>query len=153
FSGIKGIEPDIGWNLERTEMAMDPAYIAQIKRLMEWEAARTAPPEGFPHLPDLPAGRYTSQEYYDLEQEHIWKKSWLFAAHIDEVPDPGCFMKWENTGAPIIIVHGMDGEVRAFYNTCRHRGAPVVTVDKGRSPRLMCGYHNWTYKSDGELVG
>ena len=132
---------------------MVQSYIDQIKRLMEWEAARTAPPKGFPHLPDLPAGRYTSQEYYDLEQTHIWKKSWLFAAHKDEVPDPGCFMKWDNAGQPMIIVHGMDGKIRAFYNTCRHRGAPVVTVEKGRSSRLMCGYHNWTYKTDGELIG
>lgn len=134
-------------------MAMDPSYIEQIKRLMEWEAARTAPPQGFPHLPDLPAGRYTSQEYYDLEQAHIWKKSWLFAAHKDEVPDPGCFMKWENAGQPAIIVHGMDGQIRAFYNTCRHRGAPVVREEKGLSSRLICGYHNWTYKTDGELIG
>ena len=132
---------------------MDQSYIDQIKRLMEWEAARSAPPEGFPHLPDLPAGRYTSQEYYDLEQTYIWKKSWLFAAHKDEVPDPGCFMKWENAGQPVIIVHGMDGHIRAFYNTCRHRGAPVVLEERGRSSRLMCGYHNWTYKTDGELIG
>lgn len=132
---------------------MDQCTIDTIKRLMEWEAGRTAPPEGFPHLPDLPAGRYTSQEYYDLEQRHVWKKSWLFAAHLDEVPEPGCFMKWENAGPPIVIVHGMDGVVRAFYNTCRHRGAPVVTAERGRSPRLICGYHNWTYKTDGELVG
>jgi phenylpropionate dioxygenase-like ring-hydroxylating dioxygenase large terminal subunit len=43
--------------------------------------------------------------------------------------------------------------VRAFYNTCRHRGAPVVTADRGKASRLMCGYHNWTYKTDGTLVG
>ena len=132
---------------------MDQQTVDTIKRLMEWEAARTRPPEGFPPLPDLPAGRYTSQEYYDLEQQHIWKKSWLFAAHLDEVPEPGSFMQWDNAGQPLIIVHGMDGVVRAFYNTCRHRGAPVVTVQSGRTPRLMCGYHNWTYKTDGELVG
>lgn len=132
---------------------MDQQTVETIKRLMEWEAGRSAPPEGFPSLPDMPAGRYTSQEYYDLEQQHIWKKSWLFAAHLDEVPEPGSFMQWDNAGQPLIIVHGMDGVVRAFYNTCRHRGAPVVTVQKGRTPRLMCGYHNWTYKTDGELVG
>lgn len=132
---------------------MDQQTVDTIKRLMEWEAARGSPPEGFPPLPDLPAGRYTSQEYYDLEQQHIWKKSWLFAAHLDEVPEPGSFMQWDNAGQPLIIVHGMDGKVRAFYNTCRHRGAPVVTQQSGRAPRLMCGYHNWTYKTDGELVG
>ncbi len=132
---------------------MDQQTVETIKRLMEWEAGRSAPPEGFPSLPDMPAGRYTSQEYYDLEQQYIWKKSWLFAAHLDEVPEPGSFMQWDNAGQPLIIVHGMDGVVRAFYNTCRHRGAPVVTVQRGRTPRLMCGYHNWTYKTDGELIG
>ncbi|MEY4240273.1 MAG: hypothetical protein RL339_2874 [Pseudomonadota bacterium] len=132
---------------------MDQAEVAALKAMMEGEGQRGAPPAGFPALPDLPAGRYTSPEYFALEQAHIFRKSWLFAAHIDEIPEPGCFMRWDNAGEPLIIVHGMDGEVRAFYNTCRHRGAPVVTVDRGKSPRLMCGYHNWTYKTDGSLVG
>jgi len=100
----------------------------------------------------MPAGRYTDANYYALEQEHVFRKSWLFAGHIDEVPEPGCYMRWHNAGDPIIIVHGMDGAVRAFYNTCRHRGAPVVTEEKGQSPRLVCGYHNWTYKTDGTLI-
>jgi len=132
---------------------MEPQEIETLKRLMEWESRRTAPPKNFPHLPDMPAARYTSQEYHDLERTHIFKKSWLFAAHLDDVPETGCFMKWHNAGDPIIIVHGMDGKVRAFYNTCRHRGAPVAIEERGKSARLMCGYHNWTYKTDGSLVG
>lgn len=132
---------------------LDDAEVARLKALMEWEGRRTAPPKGFPKLPDMPAARYTSEEYFALEQQHIFRKSWLFAGHIDEIPEPGCYMRWHNAGDPIVIVHGMDGVVRAFYNTCRHRGAPVVTQDRGKSSRLMCGYHNWTYKTDGSLVG
>ena len=132
---------------------IEPAEVERLKKLMEWEATRSAPPEGFPRLPDMPAARYTSEEYFQLEQEHIFRKSWLFAGHLDEIPEPGCYMRWHNAGDPIVIVHGMDGQVRAFYNTCRHRGAPVVTQDKGKSSRLMCAYHNWTYKTDGSLVG
>jgi phenylpropionate dioxygenase-like ring-hydroxylating dioxygenase large terminal subunit len=132
---------------------LDQAEVERIKALMEWEAGRKAPPKGFPKLPDMPAARYTSSEYFALEQEHIFGKSWLFAGHLDEIPEPGCYMRWHNAGDPIVIVHGMDGQVRAFYNTCRHRGAPVVTEDFGKSSRLMCSYHNWTYKTDGSLVG
>ena len=132
---------------------MDQTEIDRLKAQMEWEGARTAPPKDFPKLPDMPAARYTSEAYFELERQHIFRKSWLFAGHIDEVPEPGCYMRWDNTGDPIIIVHGTDGKVRAFYNTCRHRGAPVVTEDRGKSSRLMCGYHNWTYKTDGSLVG
>ena len=127
--------------------------IQRLKAMMEWEGQRSSPPRQFPRLPDMPAARYTSAQYYALETQYVFRQSWLFAGHMDEIPEPGCYMRWHNAGDPIVIVHGMDGEVRAFYNTCRHRGAPVVTQDKGRSARLMCGYHNWTYKTDGTLTG
>ena len=132
---------------------MDAQETALLKRMMEWEGARTALPEGFPALPDMPAARYTDPDYYRLETTRIFRRSWLWAAHIDELPEPGCFVTWHQAGDPIVIVHGMDGEVRAFYNTCRHRGAPVVTESSGKAPRLVCGYHNWTYATDGRLVG
>ena len=133
-------------------MGMNEQQISTLKRLMEYEAARTEPPVGFPHLPDLPAGRYTDQRFYELEKEHLWRKSWLFAAHIDEIPDAGSYMLWENAGQPVIIVHGDDGEIYAHYNTCRHRGAPIVTEKSGRKVRLTCKYHGWTYTHQGELV-
>ena len=133
-------------------MGISEAQISTIKRLMEYEAARTEPPADFPNLPDIPAGRYIDQRFFELEKEHLWRKSWLFAAHIDEVPDPGCYMLWENAGQPVIIVHGDDGQIYAHYNTCRHRGAPVVTEKKGRRSRLTCRYHGWTYTHQGELV-
>lgn len=126
--------------------------IDNLRLLMEYEAARTAPPAAFPNLPDLPAGRYTDPRFYELEQTHIWQKSWLFAAHIDELPEPGCFLLWEHTGQPTIIVHALDGSVRAFYNTCQHRGAPIVTEPSGRRSSLTCRYHGWSYNFDGELI-
>ena len=105
---------------------MDQTTIDQLRQLMEYEAARTQPPDGFPPLPDVPSGRYTDQRFYDLEQEHIFQKSWLLAGHIDEVPDPGCFRLWTNAGEPVLIVHATSGAINAFYNTCSHRGAPVA---------------------------
>jgi len=131
---------------------MDQQEIDTIRELMEYEAARKAPPEGFPDLPDLPGGRYTDQRFYDLEQEHIFRRSWLFAAHIDEVPEPGSFRLWENAGQPVVIVHADSGEINAFYNTCSHRGAPVVTEPSGKRKLLTCRYHGWSYTHDGELV-
>ena len=131
---------------------MTPEEIEQLKTLMEYEAERTAPPEGFPVLPDLPGGRYTDPRFYELEKAHIWRKSWLLAAHLDEVPEPGAFLLWENAGQPVVIVHAESGEINAFYNTCSHRGAPVVTDPSGRKPRLTCKYHGWSYSLDGDLV-
>jgi phenylpropionate dioxygenase-like ring-hydroxylating dioxygenase large terminal subunit len=126
--------------------------VRRLRALMEYEAARSAPPERFPALPDLPGGRYTDPRFYALEIEHLWRRSWLFAGHIDEVPEPGCFRLWERIGQPVIIVHADDGSINAFYNTCRHRGAPIVTEESGRRARLVCRYHGWTYSHHGELL-
>ncbi|MCP5182039.1 MAG: aromatic ring-hydroxylating dioxygenase subunit alpha [Pseudomonadales bacterium] len=119
---------------------------------MEFEASRTAPPESFPELPDLPAGRYTDPRFFELEKEHIWRKSWMLAAHIDEIPEKGSFMLWERAGQPVVIVNAGDGRVNAFYNTCRHRGAPVVTDQCGKRSMLTCRYHGWSYNHDGKLL-
>ncbi len=130
---------------------MQQQDIENLRLLMEFEAARTEPPVDFPTLPDLPAGRYIDPRFYELEQEHIWRKSWLFAAHMDELPDPGSFVLWENAGQPLILVHDQDGRINAFYNTCQHRGAPVVTEQSGRKSSLTCKYHGWSYGLDGQL--
>ncbi|MDE0062690.1 MAG: aromatic ring-hydroxylating dioxygenase subunit alpha [Gammaproteobacteria bacterium] len=131
---------------------MEQHEIDTLRNLMEYEAARSAPPEGFPALPDLPGGRYTDPRFFELEKQHIWRKSWLLASHIDEVPEPGCFRLWENAGQPVLIVHADSGAINAFYNTCSHRGAPIVTQEFGQRPRLVCKYHGWTYSHDGELL-
>ena len=131
---------------------MRPEDIARLRDLMEFEAGRTEPPVGFPVLPDIPGGRYTDPRFHELEKQHIWRKSWLLASHIDEVPEPGCFRLWENAGQPVLIVHADSGAVNAFYNTCSHRGAPIVTQAFGKRPRLVCKYHGWTYSHDGELL-
>ena len=131
---------------------MEQQDIDNLRLLMEFEAARTEPPIGFPILPDLPAGRYTDQRFYDLEKQHVWRKAWLFVGHVDQVPEPGSFMLWDNTGEPLVVVHDDDGMINTFYNTCRHRGAPVVTEPEGKKIRLTCIYHGWTYDLKGNLV-
>ena len=133
-------------------MPMSPMEVQTLRQLMEFEAARTEPPQGFPALPDIPAGRYTDPRFFELEQQYIWRKSWLFAAHSDELPEPGSFLLWDNAGQPVLLVHSSDGSINAFYNTCRHRGAPVVTERSGRKKRFTCPYHGWSYSDQGELM-
>jgi phenylpropionate dioxygenase-like ring-hydroxylating dioxygenase large terminal subunit len=131
---------------------MSREEIDSIRALMEYEASRTAPPEGFPFLPDIPAGRYTDQRFFELERDHIWRKSWLLAAHIDELPEPGSYLLWDIAGQPVLLIHGDDGTVRAFYNTCSHRGAPVVIEPRGNRKRFACPYHGWCYSREGVLL-
>jgi len=131
---------------------MDAELVARLRAEMDYEEARTAPPEGFPRFPDLPAGRYIDPAFFELERASIWSRSWMLAVHADELPEVGSFVLWEDAGAPVLIVRGQDRKVRAFYNTCRHRGAPVVRERSGQVSRLRCQYHSWTYDLEGRLV-
>lgn len=131
---------------------MDAAVTDRIKEGMVFEAARTAPPEGFPKFPDIPAARYVNPEFLSLEQEGLWKRSWLYAGHEDQLPEPGSWFLTKNTGSPIVIVRDLNGTIRAFYNTCRHRGGPLVKEDTGQSRGFICGYHGWSYTLEGELT-
>lgn len=131
---------------------MDKTTVQRFLDGMKYEAERTAPPDSFPQLPDIPAGRYTDPRFLTLEREHLWRRSWLYACHMDELPTPGSFVVSRKTGSPIIIVRGKDGTVRAFYNTCRHRGGPLVKTENGCAEGFVCGYHGWTYSLDGRLI-
>jgi len=131
---------------------LDSAYVARFLERSEYESTRTAPPDGFPKLPDLPLGRYTDPEFYVLEQQYLWKRSWLYAAHDSDIPTPGSYKLCDIAGAPVLLVRGDDGVVRAFYNSCRHRGAPVVRDQCGVTRMLTCQYHSWGYDLCGALV-
>ena len=99
--------------------ALDAATVAAWSARIELERQRTVPPEGFPALPDLPAGRYTDADFFALEREQVWRKTWLYAGHIDQLPEAGSYFLWPHGSAPILLIRGDDGVVRAFYNTCR----------------------------------
>ena len=128
---------------------MDDQLINKIKADMEYEFAREAPPDGFPAFHDIPTERHTSQAFYDLEQEHVWAKTWIIAGRAEDVPEPGDYFQMKDLGVPLIIVRGTDSVIRGFYNTCQHRGAPVVRDERGSARRLRCQYHSWTYEVDG----
>lgn len=119
---------------------------------MAQERSRTAPPPDFPALADIPAGRYTDPGFFAQARRGLWQRCWLYAAHVDQLPQAGSYVQWQHGSAPIVLLRGDDMQVRAFYNTCRHRGAPVVRDPAGQAPRtLVCGYHGWRYRRDGTL--
>ena len=127
--------------------------VQEIKEKIHYEISRTAPPEGFPKFHDIPRGRYVSEEFYNLEQEFVFANSWVIAGREDDVLEPGDFITFKKLGEPMLIIRGKDGKVRCFYNTCQHRGAPVVRDEKGSSKRLRCQYHSWSYDiTNGALV-
>ncbi|QLL06174.1 aromatic ring-hydroxylating oxygenase subunit alpha [Mycobacterium vicinigordonae] len=135
----------------------------QIKRSValaertEEECQRDTFPADFPNPIDVPAARYTDPEFLALEREYVLERSWLFVAHSRQLPEPGDFLMLDaldKLGHPIFLVRGRDGVIRAFYNSCRHRGGPLVDQPSGSTGRtLVCKYHAWSYDLTGKLLG
>jgi phenylpropionate dioxygenase-like ring-hydroxylating dioxygenase large terminal subunit len=130
---------------------MDATLEAMIRDGLESNRERTEPPPEAVPVPPIPVERYRDEAFFALEQEHVWRRTWLFAAHESELVEPGAYKSFERSGAPIVLVRGHDGVVRAFYNSCRHRGAPLTRDDCGTAKRLTCQYHSWSYDLEGEL--
>ena len=132
---------------------MTPELVARLVEQMHFEYSRTAPPDGFPRFPDIPVGRYVDDEFWEIERRHLWNKVWVLAGRAEDLPEPGDFVTFDDLGPPMVLVRGRDHVIRAFYNTCQHRGAPVVRESKGSARLLRCQYHSWSYDIEsGRLV-
>jgi glycine betaine catabolism A len=95
---------------------------------------------------------YTNPEDYRLDLDMIWYRDWLFVGHDCEVLNPGNYLTVQVGEYPIVVVRDREGGVRAFHNSCRHRGSRICSAEHGNSPRLVCPYHQWTYSLDGRLL-
>ena len=100
----------------------------------------------------LPRGLYVSDEAFAFDTQVMLKSVWLYACTVAHVKNAGDYFVFELAGNSIIILRGRDNEVRAFWNSCRHRGAKICLAQSGCAPRLMCPYHQWTYGLDGKLL-
>lgn len=130
---------------------MNDSQVDKIYAAVAQEKERTAYPEDFPQLPEVPVGRYSDPVFYELEMKHLWRKSWLHAGHISELPKEGSYKLFEQLGVSIIVSRGLDGEIRAFHNICKHRGSALLLEKTGTTRRFVCPYHAWGYTLDGKL--
>jgi Rieske 2Fe-2S family protein len=101
----------------------------------------------------LPARYYTDPALFAREMEHFFYGMWICGGRAPEIPAPGDFFLREIVGQSVVVARGEDGQVRAFYNTCRHRGTKFCAEDHGHfTGRIQCPYHLWTYRLDGTLA-
>jgi len=81
----------------------------------------------------------------------VFYREWLFVGHTCELPGTGSYFTVQVGSYPVVLVRGPDRAIRAFINSCRHRGARVCPESHGTTPKLVCPYHQWTYGLDGKL--
>jgi nitrite reductase/ring-hydroxylating ferredoxin subunit len=99
---------------------------------------------------DIPASRYTSKEFLNLEVEHVWRKAWQMVCREEEIPKPGDHIVYEIVNDSFIISRTRNGEIKAFQNACLHRGRRLRTKD-GTVPEFRCAFHGWTWDLDGDI--
>lgn len=97
--------------------------------------------------------RYTCQARFAAEQDRLFRRHPIIAAHASELPEPGSFLTLQRSGLPVLLTRDSAGVVQAFLNVCRHRGAKLVQDEKGCRHAFSCPYHAWTYSNSGELRG
>lgn len=100
----------------------------------------------------LPAPFYTDPALHHRELDLLWSRHWFFAAVEAEIPEPGDYVTVEMGRASVLVIRDDDEQVRAWHNVCRHRGSRLVNDDRGAVGNLVCGYHSWTYGTDGKLL-
>jgi choline monooxygenase len=101
----------------------------------------------------IPAPWYRDARVEDLERRSVFRATWQVVGRLDQVRDKGQFFTADVAGEPIVVVRGDDGQLRAFYNVCRHHAAAVVPETAGCAKQFRCPYHGWTYGIDGALKG
>ncbi len=99
----------------------------------------------------LTAETYTDPKWFELDRQAVIARSWQWVCHVEKLRQPGSYVTTEIAGRPIVLTRDRDGVLRAFYNVCKHR-AHALLSGEGSTTRIMCPYHAWVYRLDGQLV-
>ena len=100
----------------------------------------------------LPPICYTSPAFYQREVSTIFMKCWNLIGRTDYIKHPGDYFTTTLVGVSLIIMRGEDRKIRAFVNSCRHRGTKLLEGE-GNCSSIRCPYHSWVYATTGALLG
>lgn len=95
---------------------------------------------------------FTDEELFSLEMEHIFEKKWIFACHESQIANPNDFYTVTVGRQPVIVTRDDNGELHAVVNACAHRGSMLTRLCKGNRRTLVCPFHGWGYKLNGQLL-
>lgn len=95
---------------------------------------------------------YTDPAIFELEQERIFGRTWLFVAHDSQIREPGQFVRTQLGRHDMLVTRHRDGTIHVLHNACAHRGARICSVDDGKVGTFTCPYHGWSFHTDGGLA-
>lgn len=101
----------------------------------------------------VPAAIYNDAQIFELEQERVFARSWVYMAHETEIPEPGDYVVRSLVNDSFIVTRDEVNELHVLFNMCLHRGMQVCRAEMGNASHFRCPYHAWTYKNNGDLTG
>ena len=96
---------------------------------------------------------FVNDNIFADELEKLFARAWLLIGHDSQIPEPGDYFTSRMGTESVILCRDKQRQIHVFLNTCRHRGMKVCRYDQGNTPLFTCPYHNWSYATDGSLVG
>jgi phenylpropionate dioxygenase-like ring-hydroxylating dioxygenase large terminal subunit len=126
--------------------------------IVNQQAVQSSPFDDNAAIADLVRGThvhskvYTDQRIFELELERIFSTTWVYIGHESEIPSPGDYQTRSIASTPVLLVRGVDQNVRVLINRCRHRGAQVCETNSGNTKLFRCWYHGWVYDTTGALI-
>lgn len=94
--------------------------------------------------------RYYSSDFMKDEWDHMWTKTWNLAGPLSDISDPGDYFLFDLGRESIIITRTKEGDIKAFYNVCPHRGNRLLREEFGSLNRITCSFHSWSFGLDGK---
>ncbi|MBT3449269.1 MAG: aromatic ring-hydroxylating dioxygenase subunit alpha [Bacteroidetes Order II. Incertae sedis bacterium] len=101
----------------------------------------------------IPSSWYVHPAYHKLDQDRIYARTWQYVGSAARLAAHGDYMTDTVAGNPVVIIRDKAGDLKGYFNVCKHRGGPLAMDDCGHSKVLQCKYHGWTYLLDGSLRG
>jgi phenylpropionate dioxygenase-like ring-hydroxylating dioxygenase large terminal subunit len=114
------------------------------------ETMRAESPVADQSLEDVSIERYFARDWHEREVEKIWRKCWQLACRVEQIRNTGDHIVYDIVHDSLIVVRTASGEIRAYVNSCLHRGT-MLRTEGGCVDRLRCPFHGWTWTLDGKL--
>ena len=101
---------------------------------------------------------YISEDYARAERDKLWRKVWLQAGRVEDIPEVGNYITYDIHDDSVLLVRTAPETIQAYYNVCSHRGRRLVDTPRGahnaigKRMSFVCGFHSWTYNLEGQCT-
>ena len=95
---------------------------------------------------------YSDPELFELEMKYIFERTWNFLTVETQIAKPNDYITTFIGRTPVVVMRDAKGNIGAFLNSCRHKGATVCRFEKGNAKFHVCLYHGWAYDASGKNV-